>query len=132
MQAVVYKKDLIHPQLSYKIVGALFEVFKQLGSGLEEKHYQRAVAAELKRIGLSFREQVYLSLKYKEEKIGSYYLDFLIENQVVLELKKNSGTSKQNIDQVNDYLQAYGLSLGIIANFTREGVRFKRIVNIYD
>lgn len=130
MQTTVYKKDLVHPELSFQIVGTLFEVFKQLGYGLEEKHYQRAVAAELKNNGLSFNEQVYIPLEYKGEKIGSYFLDFLIEDKVILELKKNSGVSKQSIEQVKAYLVAFDLHLGIIANFTEDGVRFKRIVNL--
>lgn len=130
MKPVLRRKDLIYPELSYQIIGILFEIFRQLDSGFQEKYYQRAVALELKKCGLKFKEQVFLPLDYKGEKIGSYFLDFLIEDKIVLEIKKDKNFSRKNIEQVVAYLKAYNLKLGIVANFTREGLKFKRIVNI--
>ena len=83
------RTDLIYPAFSYQIVGILFEVFKQLGNGYQEKHYQKAVAEELKRSGLRFKEQVSMPLLYKEKKIGNYFLDFLVEDKIIVELKKD-------------------------------------------
>jgi len=124
------RKDLIYPELSYQIVGILFEIFKELGSGYQEKYYQRAIAAEFKRCGLNYKEQVPTPIKYKGTRIGSYFLDFLIEGQIILEIKSGKNFSRKNIEQVNGYLKAFDLSLGIIANFTSEGVMYRRIVNI--
>jgi len=124
------RKDLVYPELSYQIIGILFETFKQLGSGYQEKYYQRAVAIELKRCGLKYREQVSIPINYKGEKIGHYFLDFLIEDKIILEIKKDKGYSRKNIEQVIAYLKAFDLKLGIIANFTPEGLKFKRILNI--
>ena len=62
--------------------------------------------------------------------MGNYFLDFLIEDKIILEIKKREYFSKQDINQLFEYLQTTGLKLGIIAHFTRIGVKFKRIVNL--
>jgi len=124
------RKDLVYPELSYAIVGVLFEVYKELGSGYQEKYYQKSVALELQKRHLAYKEQVFVPLTYKSEPIGKYYLDFLIEDKVALELKKDKPFSKKNIDQVYAYLKGKSLKLGILANFTKEGLKFKRIVNV--
>lgn len=123
------ENKVIYPELSYQIVGILFEVYNHLGPGFSEKYYQRAVAEELKRCKLLFKEQVYASLKFKEIKIGCYFLDFLIENKIVLEIKKGERFSKSNIEQVLNYLKTTGLKLGILANFGSKELKFKRLIN---
>jgi len=84
------RNDLLHPELSYKIVGATFEVYNNLGPGYLEKYYQRAIAVALKESGLKFKEQVYATLIFKDVKIGKCFFDFLIEDKIVLELKITS------------------------------------------
>ncbi len=88
------------------------------------------VAKLLKNNNLKFTEQTYFPIKITEEKIGNYYLDFLIENKIVLEIKKDTEFRRKNIEQVYNYLKYTNLKLGILANFTKNGVRFKRILNI--
>ncbi len=124
------KKDLIYPELSYQIVGVLFEIYNQLGPGYHEKYYQRAVATELKSCNLPFKEKVFIPLRFKKETIGRQYLDFLIEDKVVLEIKKGDRFSKRNIEQIFNYLKVTGLKLGILANFGSKDLKFKRIVNL--
>lgn len=128
-QTILSKTDLIYPELSYRIVGVLFEVFNNLGAGHREKHYQRAVAAELKKSGLKYQEQVVAPIHYKGDKLGAYLLDFLIDDKIILELKKDQGVSRKSIEQVIAYLKAFKLKLAIIANFTINGVRFRRVLN---
>jgi len=129
MKSNLRRKDLIYPELSYQIIGILFEVYNQLGSGYHEKYYQRAIATALRECRIPFREQVYVSLIFKGEKIGSYYLDFLIADKMILEIKKGEGFSKRNIDQILTYLKAKKLKLGIIVNFGRRELKFRRIIN---
>ncbi|KKT41403.1 MAG: hypothetical protein UW30_C0008G0022 [Candidatus Giovannonibacteria bacterium GW2011_GWA2_44_13b] len=124
------KKDLIYPELSYKIIGVLFDVYNQLGYGYQEKYYEKATAATLKLAGLTYKEQFPIPLKFKDEKIGNYFLDFLVDDKVVLELKRGERVAKSNIDQVYAYLKATGLKLGILAQFTPGGIKFRRILNI--
>ncbi len=122
--------DLVYPELSYKVIGILFNVFNELGYGYQEKYYQRAVATLFKKNNIAFCEQVSVSLEFQGNTIGRYYLDFLIENKLVLELKKRDRFLKSNIDQVYGYLKRFDLKLGIIANFTKQDLKFKRIVNL--
>jgi GxxExxY protein len=125
------REDLVEKELCYKIVGVLIEVYKQLGSGHREQYYQRGVVEELKRQGFIYEQFVRVPLQYKGLPIGVYILDFLIEGKIVLEIKKDNYFSKQHIHQVNGYLKVLNLQLGILANFTKNGVKFKRIVNVY-
>ncbi|KKQ74367.1 MAG: hypothetical protein US94_C0006G0002 [Berkelbacteria bacterium GW2011_GWB1_38_5] len=124
------KEDLIYPDLSYEIIGCLFEVFKNLGAGHREKYYQNAVRQEFIKRKISFQEQIAVNLKYDNIKIGINFLDFLIDNKIVLELKSGNYYQKQNLEQILSYLKITGLKLGIIANFTRDGVKYYRVVNI--
>lgn len=127
----VKKSQVIYPELSYKIVGVLFDVYNSLGYGYQEKYYYRAIAIAFRKAGLSFKEQIPIPLKYKDENIGRYYLDFLIEGKVVLEIKKGDFYPKQNFQQVLGYLKATGSKLGILASFTSRGITFKRVVNLH-
>ena len=88
---VIYKK------LSYDIMGAVFEVYNELGYGFKERYYEEAIAKEFDRIKLVYKRQLPYKLKYKDEIIGTYRLDFLVEDRIVIELKQGNFYSKQNI-----------------------------------
>ena len=122
--------DLIYPELSYAIVGCAFDVFNKLGPVHSEKLYQRAMAEAMKSKQLKFMEQVYYDLKFNDKIIGKSFLDFKVEGILILELKKDERFSKTHIDQVLDYLKVSGLKLAILFNFTKEGVKQKRIINV--
>ena len=126
----IKRKDLIYPELCYKIVGTLFNVYNEIGTGHKENYYQKAIAIALQEQKIEFKEQVYCPLKFNGKLVGKYFLDFLIDRKIVLEIKKGNLFLKRNLDQVYEYLKVNNLKLGIIANFTRNGVKFKRIVNI--
>ncbi len=126
----IKRPDLLYPELSFKIVGALFSVYNELGGGLLEKVYQRAVAVALQEQGISFIEQVPFEISFKGQPVGQQYLDFLIEDCIVLELKQGDRFRKQSFDQVIAYLKATGKKLAILANFTRDEVAFRRILNL--
>jgi len=123
------RKDILYPELSYKIIGCAFDVYNELGSGHHEKYYQKALAEAFSRSSLEFKEQVNFLLKYQGKNIGRNFLDFLIEGKVVVEIKKGERFSKRNIDQVMEYLNISNLKLGILISFANYGVTFRRIVN---
>ncbi|MBU4369417.1 GxxExxY protein [Patescibacteria group bacterium] len=125
-----WRKDLIYPKLSYQIVGILFEVYNDLGAGLHEKYYQRAMTKALTKAKISFREQAPVVMKFQGDKIGKYFIDFIIENRVIVELKKGERFSPKHIFQVVAYLKATKLKLGILAHFGHDSVKFKRILNL--
>ncbi len=130
MRPPLKRNDLVLADECYEILGVLFEVYKQLGGSFQEKVYQKAIAVEFRKRKIPFQEQVFVELKYGEEKIGVYYLDFKVYDKVVLEIKKDKNFSRTNITQVRSYLEATKLQLGILANFTDKGVRYLRIVNL--
>jgi GxxExxY protein len=133
MQQSLKRADLVYADECYEIVGILMEVFKKLGPGFQEKYYQRAVAEELRLHKRQFSEQVSIPLIYKNVRLGNYFLDFLIqigEAKIVLEIKKDEYFSRSHINLVVGYLKATNLKLGILANFTPKGVKYKRIVNL--
>jgi len=121
---------VIYPELSYEIIGTLFDVWNTVGHGHKESFYQKAIAKNFEDKNISFKEQIGVKIKYRGKEIGIYFLDFLIENKIVLEIKKREYFSKQDIDQVYAYLKATKLKLGIIAHFTKSGVKFRRVLNL--
>ena len=124
------RKDLIYPELCYKVIGMLFVVWKELGSGHKEKLYQNAISEEFKNANLQFKKELPVNIVYKNKKIGMYYFDFLIEDKLVLETKVRNYFSKKDIQQLHSYLKVQHLKLGLIAHFTQSGVKFKRVVNL--
>ncbi len=122
---------VIYPELSYKIVGILYSVSNDLGYGYQEKYYQRALEAAFKDNGVKFKSQLCVKLKYKNQYIGFYLADFLIEDKMILEIKVGDHFSPQYISQTSAYLKATKLKLAILANFTSKGIVFKRILNLY-
>ena len=123
--------EIIYKELSYKILGILFTVYKNLGSGHRELYYQRAIAEEFKKQNLIFKEQVSVPLVYNNKSIGLHRVDFLVDNKIVLEIKKDEYFSHLHIKQLHGYLKVLNLQLGILANFTKNGVKQKRILNVF-
>lgn len=122
---------IIHKDLSYQIVGILINVYNKLGPGLREIQYQRALKREFSRHGLSFIEQVKLDLDYYGISLGTYRLDFLIENKIVLEIKSKAFFSVTDVRQVIAYLKKSHIDLGILAGFGGRSLKFKRILRGY-
>lgn len=110
-------------------MGVLFDVHKKLGNRLQEKYYQRAVAKGLQKAGIPFKEQVLARLLYENQPIGRYFLDFVIDDKIALDIKAKPKTGKEDYDQLLAYLNVLGLKLGIVVNFRRSRLVYKRLVN---
>lgn len=123
------RNDLLYPELSFQIVGCAFEVHNELGFGFKESIYQKALALAFQEKKLSFTEQVLYQIKFKEQVIAKRYFDFVVEDKIVVEIKKDDKFSKANIDQTIDYLKTSKLKLAILINFGKEGVIYKRLIN---
>lgn len=129
MPKPVYKQDLLYPELSYQIIGCAFEVFGEVGGGHREKVYQKAMKIEFANRKLSFKEQLYFPVKFKNKILQKSFFDFSVEEKIVVELKSLGHFTKANYDQVLDYLNSSGLKLAILISFGQNEVRFKRVVN---
>ena len=124
-----YNNKLIYPELSYTIVGILFKVHNELGNKYQEKYYQRAIEVELKNQKIEYSKEIPIDLEYAKEKIGKYFLDFLIDNKIILEIKTIPRLRPRDFKQVLAYLKSINLKLGIIANFRPDKLTFHRILN---
>ena len=129
-QPVLKRNDLVYPELSYKIVGCAFEVFKALGFGHPEKVYQKAMSILFEEKNIPFSKEEYVPIKFRDRLLRKQFIDFVVKDKIVMELKKNFYFSKAHIDQIMYYMQEKKIKLSILINFGKEGVTFKRIVNI--
>ena len=115
-------------ELTYKINGAVFEVNRVLGAGFLEKVYEKALLLELNIRGINAASQVPLKVSYKENNVGDYVADILVENQIILELKTVDEIQKIHEAQLINYLKATGLKIGLIVNFKHPKAEIKRLV----
>jgi len=121
--------EVIYLELSYKIIGLAFRVFNELGYGMNEKHYQKAFVKELEQEGINFEREKPVIINYKDKTIGKYFLDFVIDNKIIVELKIRPRIGYTHIKQVFSYLSTTGYKLAILIYFTREGVKYRRVLN---
>ncbi|MCL4390069.1 MAG: GxxExxY protein [Patescibacteria group bacterium] len=120
---------IIEKDLSYKIVGLLYEVHTKLGGRYQEKIYQKAVEKVLQREKINYQRELPVDLIFEGAKIGKYYLDFLIEERVILELKAVYRFHPEHFRQVQSYLKTNNIKLGILANFKGPKLIYARILN---
>lgn len=125
----VFKTDLLFPELSFQINGVLFEAFNLIGGSHPEKTIQKAVAAILENKKLKFVEQYYVPIKIGDKIIGKYFLDYLIDDKIVLELKRGRYLPKNVYNQMEQYLKILNLPLAIIGCFAHDCVIIKRVIN---
>ena len=106
--------------LTERIIGCAIAVHRELGPGLLESIYEEAMTVELRSAGLSFLRQVELPVVYKGERLsGSYRIDMLVENRVVLELKSATEAHPIHEAQILTYLKLGGWKVGLILNFNK-------------
>jgi len=124
------EKKIVYPKLSYKIIGIAYEVFNEIGFGKEEKYYQRAFEIVLKDKKLRYEREKTIPIKFKEKSIGRYFLDFVVEDKIVVELKVRPCLGYVHIKQTMNYLKSANYKLAILIYFTKTGVKFRRIINL--
>jgi GxxExxY protein len=122
------KTNIIYPDLSYEIMGAIFEVHKELGPGFLESIYEKALIEELSSRGNKIETQKVIDLTYKNKKIGAHRLDLVVEDKVVVELKTVERFSIHHKAQLISYLRASGYKLGILVNFSKSKVEYLRVL----
>jgi GxxExxY protein len=111
-----------------EINGAVFEVQKVLGPGFLEKVYENALLTELKQRGLKVESQVPIKVHYKENIVGEYIADLLVEEKVIVELKTSEKIEKTHEAQLLNYLKATGVQVGLLINFKHQKADIKRMV----
>lgn len=121
-------------EVTYKIRGAIFEVYNQLGPGLLESVYEAALMKEFELVGLKAKNQLALPVSYKNYDIElGFRIDILVENAVIIEIKSVKALEDVHKKQLLNYLKLSQVEIGILVNFNVAFLKDKesiiRIIN---
>ena len=120
--------ELEHKDTTEKIIGAAFEVYNVLGYGFLESVYQRATQVELQRFGLKAEIERPIKVNYKNAIVGEFRADLFVNEAVMVELKTAKNYNAEDEPQLLNGLKATGVKVGLLVNFGRTKVEFKRMV----
>ena len=120
--------DATGNDLTYRIIGAAMAVHNRLGSGYKEEVYEKALELELNKEDISSIRQFPVSVEYDDEQVALFYLDLFVEELVVVEIKAFSHQlTNDELAQVINYLKATGAPVGLLLNFGRRKLEYRRI-----
>lgn len=119
--------DLLHKEISEKIIKAYYKVYNTPGYGFLEKVYENAMAIELRKMGLEVKCQYPFTVYYESEIVGEYFADLIVNDIVVIELKASKSLLEEHECQLINYLKATKIELGLLLNFGKEA-EYKRKV----
>src|SRR3989338_2689198 len=124
------KTRIVLKDESYKLMGLLFKIHNELGTTYKEKNYQDAIAAVLEKQHIPYEREKPFGVMMDGEKVSDFYADFLVDRSILLEVKaRKEGISGENIRQTLRYIKSANTPLGIIVNFRKQQLEYKRIVN---
>jgi len=120
----------IYPEqdLTQKILEGAFAVHNTLGCGFLEKVYSNALLSELRNMELHCEQEVPFKVKYKDVVVGDYSSDLIVEKRVLVELKACTGLDSVHEAQILNYLKASGIQVGLLLNFGKPKLRYRRFV----
>lgn len=126
-----YKNNSKYPysDLTDKIIGCTYEIYRKLGYGLPEKTYQKAFEECLKAQNLEYNREKYGKIKFNNADVGKYFLDFLIEGKVAVEFKVRHEIYETDAIQLLNYLKSENIPVGLLIVFTSNGLKIKRLIN---
>jgi len=116
-----------HSELTEKIIKAYYNVYNKLGYGFLEKVYENAMMIELMKFGLNCKKQYPIEVYYEEKRVGDYYVDIIVDELVIIELKAAESLCYEHECQLVNYLKATDIEVGLLLNFGKEP-EFKRKV----
>lgn len=116
-------------EITYKINGCAMKVHNTLGNGFQEVIYQCCLAIELKREGLQFGREIEQIIYYDGVEVGKRRADFVVENQVIGELKAVINLEDVHLAQAKNYVVAYAFPIGLLINFGSTSLQFRKIFN---
>ncbi|MGF1638459.1 MAG: GxxExxY protein [Cyclobacteriaceae bacterium] len=116
-------------EITYKVNGCAMKVHNTLGNGFQEVIYQRCLAIEMERSGLSFGREIEQILYYDGIEVGKRRADFVVENTIIVELKAVISLEDVHVAQAKNYVVAYDFPVGLLINFGATSLQFKKIFN---
>ncbi len=122
------KHELLFKDEVYQVVGCAMEVLNALGHGLLEKPYENALVIEFGLQGIPFQQQPRFEVVYKSVRVGEYIPDLIVFGQIVVDTKTIERITDLERGQMLNYLKITGLRIGLILNFKKPKLEWKRIV----
>ncbi len=123
------KTEYKYSELTGKIIGCAMEVHNALGNGFQEVIYQRSLAHEMELQKIVFAREFEMPVFYKKLQVGLRRVDFLVENNISVELKAQIQIEPVHFAQAINYLEAYNLEVGLLINFGNTKLEFHRLQN---
>ena len=121
--------NFLYEDLTYKIIGIAMKVHKELGPGFLEAVYEEAMIVELTNEKIPFENQVQIEIKYQGRKLKKKYrADFIVDKRILIELKGINKLTKVDEACMINYLKATGIRVGLIINFGRSSLEWKRLI----
>ena len=120
--------QIIHKELSYRIVGLAMEVHTKLGRGFLEKVYENALMKLLNRDNIPAIQQAPIRVSFEGNTVGEFFADILVDSKIILELKVAEAIGSAHKAQMINYLRGTGIRLGIILNFGRRSLEYARVI----
>ena len=127
MKTIQSSKTFLHGQITEKILEGAFEVSKELGSGFLESVYKNAIVIALRAKGLKVEIEKPISVMFRGKQVGQFYADLFIEDKVIVELKAVYVLTPEHSAQTINYLKATGIEVGLLINFGRPKIEYKRL-----
>ena len=122
------ESKLQHADITEKIIGAAYAVYGELGYGFLESVYQKAMQVELHQAGLKCKIECPIKVKYRNIIVGNFRADLFVNDVVIGELKTAKNYNAEDEPQLLNELKATGIKVGLLINFGRTKVEFKRMV----
>ncbi|NES25519.1 MAG: GxxExxY protein [Symploca sp. SIO3E6] len=116
-------------EITYQVIGCAMKVHNTLGNGFQEVIYQRCLAIELDRVKLSFGREVEQNILYEGIHVGTRRADFVVEDQIIVELKAVISLENVHLAQAKNYVIAYNFPIGLLINFGSTSLQYKKIFN---
>ena len=113
-------KNYLHSDLTDKIIRCFYTVYNSLGYGFLERVYENSLCIELKRAGLDVKSQYPISVFFRDELVGEYFADMIVDNCVIIELKACETLNKLHENQLVNYLKATEIEVGLLLNFGKK------------
>jgi GxxExxY protein len=121
--------QLIHDEITRRIIGCAMRAHTALGTGFRESVYQRSLAIEMSYEGLAFEQEKDMPIYYRDVKVGSRRVDFFVGDLIMVEVKAVVLLEDVHIAQALNYLEAYNTQIGLLMNFGSKSLTFKRLLN---
>ncbi|TLD40151.1 MAG: NADH:ubiquinone oxidoreductase subunit 5 (chain L)/Multisubunit Na+/H+ antiporter, MnhA subunit [Candidatus Jettenia ecosi] len=120
--------ELLEKDLTEKILSACFEVSNELGAGFLESVYKKALLIALSEQGVKAKEQIPLKVSFRNNIVGEFFADILVEDRIIIELKAVKSICQEHEAQVINYLKAARVKVGLLVNFGKPKLEWKRFV----